>query len=200
MREMGLSRRQQLELEDIYAGLEKAYSQVADELQFSCRGCPDNCCDSYFLHHSYVEWIYLWHGLSELPSRQQQELRQRADCYLSECGRAAERGERPQVMCPLNESGLCLVYQHRLLVCRTHGVPARMRRPDGQVLHFPGCFRCQEIVAARNGGVPEVDRTALLSRLARLERDLRQQHRLEVPRLRLTIAEMLLQGPPRSLL
>jgi hypothetical protein len=184
------------ELEDIYAGLEKEYQRVAGELGFSCTGCPDNCCDSYFLHHTYVEWVYLWLGLLALSTSRQEELRARAEEYLRECARATARGERPQVMCPLNSGGLCQLYRHRLLVCRTHGVPATIRRPDGQVIRFPGCFRCQEMVTRQNGDTPQVERTLLLGRLARLENELLQQKRHLLPRVKMTIAEMVVKGPP----
>ncbi|MEE4136060.1 MAG: hypothetical protein V2I32_08280 [Desulforhopalus sp.] len=184
------------ELEDIYAGLEKEYQRVAGELGFSCTGCPDNCCDSYFLHHTYVEWAYLWLGLLALSTSRQEELRARAEEYLRVCARATARGERPQVMCPLNTGGLCQLYRHRLLVCRTHGVPATIRRPDGQVIRFPGCFRCQEMVSRQNGDTPQVERTLLLGRLARLENELLQQKRHLLPRVKMTIAEMVVKGPP----
>ncbi len=197
MTESVLSAAQIGELEQIYAGLEREYARVAGVLGLSCQGCPDNCCDSYFLHHSYVEWAYFRLGLSQLPEPRQERVRELAGRYLRESARLIAAGERPQLMCPLNDEGLCQLYSHRLLVCRTHGVPARMRRPDGQVLRFPGCFRCQEIVAGTSAkALPEVDRSAFFHRLARLEREFRQQHRPELPRLRLTIAEMLLQGPP----
>jgi hypothetical protein len=102
-------------------------------------------------------------------------------------------------MCPLNQQGLCVLYSYRLMVCRTHGVPAAMTRPDGRRLNFPGCFRCQELVAGRaerQEGVASMERTPLLRRLALLENDLLEGRRHLYPKVRLTIARMLLQGPP----
>jgi hypothetical protein len=43
---------------------------------------------------------------------------------------------------------------------------------------------------------PRVDRTALLTELARIEDELLQHKRHLFPRVRMTIAEMILQGPP----
>jgi hypothetical protein len=183
----------------IYREMETAYNLVAAELGFSCAGCPDNCCDSYFEHHTYAEWSYLWLGFRQLPAEAQQEILQRADAYQQACAEALARDERPQVMCPLNQHGLCVLYSYRLMVCRTHGVPATMTRPDGRRLNFPGCFRCQELVAGRSGreaGVPSMERTPLLRRLALLENDLLEGRRHLYPKVRLTIAQMLLQGPP----
>ncbi len=186
------------ELEDIYRQLQLEYERVAGELVFSCSGCPDNCCDSFFLHHTYAEWAYLWIGFRQLDPARQDELTARSRSWLAQCEKARLDGERPQVMCPLNENGLCVLYHHRLLVCRTHGVPASMTRPDGQTLHFPGCFRCQELVDGRSGAgpVPRVERTPLLRQLALLESRLLENKRHLVPKVRLTIAEMLVGGPP----
>lgn len=103
-------------------------------------------------------------------------------------------------MCPLNEEGRCGLYSHRLMICRTHGVPATLTSPDGRHLRFPGCFRCQELVAenfTRPADAPAMERTALYQRLARLEAEFLGELRGRVPKIRLTIAEMILNGPPR---
>jgi len=183
---------------EIYQRLQGEYDRAAKILDFSCYGCPDNCCDSYFLHHTYVEWAYLWIGFRQLEAERQDSLRRRSQSWLLESEKALVAGKRPQLMCPLNENGLCVLYTHRLLVCRTHGVPARMIRPDGQELRFPGCFRCQEIVAGSPLGdePPFVERTALLHNLASLENELLQGKRHLFPKVRMTIAEMLVKGPP----
>lgn len=198
MKELVLSEKLVGELEDIYRKLQLEYSRVAGELDFSCDGCPDNCCDSYFLHYTYAEWAYLWLGVNQLSEESQQQLFDRARSYILECEKGLEDDSRPEVMCPLNEKGLCILYKHRLLVCRTHGVPAKMTRPDGHTLRFPGCFRCQEIVEASPGGkvVPQVERTALLQQLARLENNFLENRRHLLPKIRMTIAEMLVKGPP----
>ncbi|KJS00107.1 MAG: hypothetical protein VR65_14515 [Desulfobulbaceae bacterium BRH_c16a] len=186
------------ELEEIYRKLQLEYERVAGELSFSCTGCPDNCCDSFFLHHTYAEWAYLWRGIRQLDPFRQEELVARSRTWLEQCEKAEREGDRPQVMCPLNEDGRCVLYEHRLLVCRTHGVPASLIRPDGQTMSFPGCFRCQELVAGRSpaGPAPHVERTPLLRQLALLESRLLENKRHLVPKVRLTIAEMLVNGPP----
>ena len=199
MKEIILLEQQIKELEAIYEKLQQEYERVAGVLDFSCNGCPDNCCDSYFLHHTYAEWAYLWLGVRQLEPERQQNLIARATTYVEQCERELEAGRRPQVMCPLNEGGLCVLYEHRLLVCRTHGVPASMTRPDGRTLWFPGCFRCQEIVDARyvQGPPPYVERTPLLRKLALLENELLENKRHLVPKVNITIAGMLMQGPPQ---
>ena len=183
----------------IYEEMERGYEQVAAQLQFSCDGCPDNCCDSYFQHHTFVEWGYMWLGFCQLPETRQAEILERSRVYIAACEQALARNERPQVMCPLNENGRCSLYAHRLMVCRTHGVPASMQRPDGQRLNFPGCFRCQEIVKktfTNESEAPRAERTLLLHRLAMVENELMGGKRHLYPRIKLTIAQMLVNGPP----
>ena len=105
-------------------------------------------------------------------------------------------------MCPLNESGRCGLYSHRLMICRTHGVPATLTRPDGQLLRFPGCFRCQEIVTstyAHEADAPAMDRTILYKRLAQLESRFLGERRGLLPKIKLTIAEMIVGGPPKDI-
>ncbi len=191
-----------LELQEIYQGMENEYARVARQLSFTCKGCPDNCCDSYFLHHTYTEWAYLWLGFRQLTPAKQRDVLNRAAAVSLICKQALRQGERPQVMCPLNDEGLCVLYPYRLLVCRTHGVPASMTKPDGKRLIFPGCFRCQEIACNLRGQgveIPLVERTPLLQRLALLENTLLKGDRRRYPKVKLTIAEMLIKGPPAHL-
>jgi hypothetical protein len=199
MKEVVLSKELSEEISRIYEEMESGYDVVARALKFSCDGCPDNCCDSYFLHHTYTEWAYLWKGFRELDEARQGELMERSRQYILACEKAEARGERPQVMCPLNDDGRCSLYVHRLMVCRTHGVPATMRRPDGQTLNFPGCFRCQEIVKKKfvhDSKAPHMERTPLLQRLVAVERELLGEKPHVYPRVKLTIAQMLVTGPP----
>ncbi|WP_419174185.1 hypothetical protein [Desulfosediminicola sp.] len=186
-------------LESLYVEMEKQYNNVARALEFGCEGCSDNCCDSYFLHHTHAEWAYLRQGFLLLDQEQQETVLARSKEYLEQSQKILAKGERPQIMCPLNENGLCILYKHRLLVCRTHGVPARMRRPDGQTLEFPGCFRCQEIVAEREKSglkTPRVDRTKHLTELVNIESELLEFKRHLYPRVKLCIAEMIVKEFP----
>lgn len=182
------------DMRTLYAQMEEEYDKIARALDFGCSGCPDNCCDSYFLHHTYVEWWYLWQGLNALDEEKQRKILERAHEHVLEVERVIATGGRPQVMCPLNEGGLCILYTHRLMVCRTHGIPAVLRRPDGRTLDFPGCFRCQEKGVAAGG--PVMERTPLLQRLVRLETEFLGGRRAHYPKLRLTIAEMIVRGDP----
>jgi len=181
---------------DLYDRMEKAYDIVARQLDFTCGGCPDNCCDSYFQHHTYVEWAYLWVGLMELDPARRKAMENRAAEYAAACEKALAREERPQRMCPLNEEGRCGIYRHRLMICRMHGVPSSLTFPNGKMQKFPGCFRCQEIVGDRQV-VPTVERAPLFRELAALEQALLGGQQGQLPKVKQTIAEMILSGPPR---
>ncbi len=200
MKEIVLSSELSCQLADIYTAMVDGYDQVASEINLSCLGCPDNCCDSYFLHHTYCEWAYLWQGLRELPEDERQAVTRRAEKYVHESRELLAHRERPQIKCPLlNDEGLCGLYNHRLLVCRMHGIPATMTRPDGKSMRFPGCFRCQEIVGKsypQEQDAPAMDRTPLFRQMAALESRLLGEKRHLFPRVKLTIAEMIVQGPP----
>jgi Fe-S-cluster containining protein len=180
---------------ELYQDMEAAYDQTAKALDFSCSGCPDNCCDSYFLHHTYTEWAYLRYGLKTLEESQLQNITAKAIKYVADSEAALARGERPIIMCPLNTDGRCSLYSYRLMICRLHGVPATFTRPDGQKLDFPGCFRCQEHIAADNSVTP-LDRTQFFRRLVELEITLLGHRRMTAPKVKLTIAQMVVKGPP----
>ena len=187
------------ELAAIYADLQSGYDELAAEIGLTCQGCPDNCCDSYFLHHTYCEWAYLWQGLRELEEEQRATIVERAETYVEESRAQLARHERPQIMCPLNMDGLCGLYKNRMLVCRMHGIPATMTRPDGQSMRFPGCFRCQEVVRERYADpddAPAMDRTPLFQKMVAVESRLLGDKRHLMPRVKLTIADMIVQGPP----
>lgn len=181
---------------ELYSRMEQAYDLVAQQLDFTCQGCPDNCCDSYFQHHTYAEWAYLWVGLLALEPERRAAIESRAADYAAACEKALARGERPQLMCPLNEKGRCSLYLHRLMICRMHGVPSSLTFPNGKVQKFPGCFRCQEIVGDRQA-VPTVERASLFRELVALEQELLGEKQGQLPKLKKTIAEMILAGPPR---
>lgn len=200
MTSLQLTTKRAAELAVLYDDMETAYDKVSQVLSHSCDGCTDNCCDSYFSHHTYIEWAYLWHGMATLGADEQQELISQAVKCEHGYEDSLKRGGRPTIMCPLNRNGRCQLYRYRLMVCRTHGVPATMIRPDGRVISFPGCFRCQERVAlqfAPGQPVPVMDRTALLQRLVALEQGFLVESGVRAPRLKITIARMLVAGPPR---
>ncbi|WP_446011139.1 hypothetical protein [Candidatus Electrothrix sp.] len=199
MKEITLSPELTKEITSIYQTLQEEYDKVAGEIGLTCKGCPDNCCDSYFLHHTYSEWAYLWQGLNLLDQETREQIINRAKEYIAQSAEPLAQGKHPQLMCPLNDNGLCGLYEHRMLICRTHGTPATMTTPDKQFIRFPGCFRCQEIVEKKYGAAndaPAMNRSQILSQLASVESRLFERKRHLYPKVKKNIAEMIVQGPP----
>jgi Fe-S-cluster containining protein len=181
---------------NLYRDMEVAYDRTAKDLDFSCSGCPDNCCDSFFLHYTYTEYAYLWHGLKTLDDNMLKTITEKASAYVIESEASLEKGERPIIMCPLNSEGLCALYPYRMMICRLHGVPTTFTKPDTQQLHFPGCFRCQEHISNKNALAP-LDRTQFFQRLVNLEIELLGNRKRTAPKMKLTIAQMIVKGPPK---
>jgi len=179
----------------LYSEMERAYDLTANQLGLSCQSCPDNCCTSYFLHHTYIEWAYLWEGIRSCNDERQQGFLRRATDYVNEAKALPAEEVKVQIMCPLNENGFCRLYEYRLMICRMHGVPNSFVRPDGKKLSFPGCFRCQELYS-ESATAPVLDRTDFYRNLANLEMEFLGEKARNLPRVRLTLAEMLTQGPP----
>lgn len=186
-------------LRELYARMDQAYQASAQAIGLSCDNCADSCCETLFRHHTYLEWTDLSQGLAALPAARQQELRESAEAYLR-LHQNALPGCTPRVPCPLcMEQGgalACGLYEHRPMICRLHGVPNVLLRPGGQQTAFPGCDRAQEL--AKTCPPALLDRTPLLGELAKLEMDLLGRERMgRLPRVNITIAEMILLGPPK---
>lgn len=183
-------------LATLYADMHDQYQLHAANLGLTCDACQQNCCTSYFQHHTHIEWAYLIYGLTGLPPAQRDEYTTRAAAYVRQAADALAAGQRPSIMCPVNTDGRCGLYQHRLMICRLHGVPNRLRYPNGRSIDFPGCYRSQELCATQEL-VPVFDRTALYTRLMELEIQFVGPSRIRsLPRVDLTLAEMIVRGAP----
>lgn len=183
-------------LTSLYADMQTTYDEHAALLGLRCDNCQQNCCTSFFQHHTYIEWAYLLHGLGTLPPALCTTYQERAQQYVQAAQAALAQGQRPHIMCPLNDDGRCGVYAHRLMICRLHGVPNKLRYPSGQEREFPGCFQSQELCATRDI-VPVLDRTALYTRLMELEMGFVGAQLRRRPRVDLTLAEMIVRGVPQ---
>lgn len=179
----------------LYKRMGAAYADAAAQVGLSCADCEDNCCTSYFQHHTYAEWAYLWQGMAALPADRRADYLARAEEYVALARQALNAGQRPRIMCPLNDGGLCGVYEHRLMICRMHGVPNVLVKPNNQRIQFAGCFRSQALARER-GDVFVLDRTPLYRDLAALEMEFLGPKLRQLPRVDLTLAEMLVAGPP----
>jgi hypothetical protein len=180
------------ELAGVFERMDEAYGGAAGAHGFVCRGCEDNCCRTRFYHHTLGEYLYLRSGFSRMDASDRQRILLKAEQVLEQAALADAQGEPVSVMCPLNENDRCALYPYRPMICRLHGIPHRLRRPDGQQQVGPGCGDFD-----RQCGSSEsvfLDRTPLYLALADLEKRLRRQSGFNA-RLRMTIAQMLTGTP-----
>lgn len=110
-------------LAEIYKAIDNLYDAAMKHYSFSCEGCADNCCATKFYHHTNIEELYLAEGLKKLDEDKKKEILSRAEDVVKIHNSSPDD---VRVMCPLNENGLCIVYEHRPMICRIHGVPYQM--------------------------------------------------------------------------
>ena len=177
------------EIEQLFQHMDEDYDRTARRLGFECRGCEDNCCRTYFHHYTLMELLYLKTGLAILTESQQRSILDRARQADRQIASLERLGEPVRVMCPLNEKGRCVLYARRPMICRLHGIPHRLERPDGVTVTGPGCGAYHEQCA--NSGKAQLSRTPLYAAMAQLERRLR--NRLDFnQRIRVTVAQMII--------
>lgn len=186
-------------LADLYARMEGAYKDVAARAGLSCANCEQNCCTSFFRHHTRIEWAFLWRGLNALPAQQLKAVLERAREYMRSANMAIAAGAVPTAMCPLNDSGLCSLYAHRLMICRLHGTKNVFTMPDGAMRTFSGCWRFVDLQKAAGDATPFLDRTHFYQELAGLEMEFCRRATAPLPGVNMTLAEMLVLGPPKLL-
>lgn len=136
------------------------------EGHLACRKGCDACC----LHLSLfpVEAVAVAQAVKNLPKLQQQKLRERAK-------NAPHDGP-----CPLLEDHVCLIYQARPMICRTHGLPILSHIEGGSQVDF--CpENCRELTALSGDMIIDLDRlnTALtaINSLYLRESGAEDQHR-----------------------
>jgi hypothetical protein len=167
-------------LQALNAAMDAAYDRVAESYGFTCNGCADNCCWSRFHHHTLIEYIALQTGLAGLtPDRRAGVIARARQAVLPPTNR-----RRP---CPLLEDDRCLLYRHRPMICRLHGIPHRLMRPDGAVREGDGCAAFHDHCGP---ATRRLDRTPFYGQLAVLEKELRVETGFS-GRVHLTVAEMI---------
>ena len=177
------------EIEQLFRNMDQAYDQTARQLGFQCHGCEDNCCRTYFHHYTLMELLYLKSGLAALPKDHQCRIMGQARQADRQTASSEREGGPVRVMCPLNEEGRCVLYGYRPMICRLHGIPHLLQRPDGGRVTGPGCGGYYE--QCGNGESTQLNRTPLYAAMAGLERRLRDRLGFH-QKIRLTVAQMLI--------
>jgi Fe-S-cluster containining protein len=178
-------------LKVIFDGMDAAYTAVADRYGFRCSGCTDNCCLTRFYHHTLVEFVYLIEGMATLAPATRESLFTEARSVNRQIDAAGQRHASFRIMCPLNQKGRCILYTFRPMICRLHGIPHELHRPDGRAAKNPGCDAFFEQCRQRGQrDYIRFDRTPFYRQMAMLENQVRAQSGYTA-KIRLTVAQML---------
>lgn len=180
-----------LRLKDIYGEMAKRYSIVSDAIDFNCSSCNDNCCYTHFKHHTIIEYLYLMEGLSLLDEVVRDEVVEKSKEVAKETMLAEDEGRKIRIMCPLNKDGLCIMYEHRLMICRLHGTAHYFDTPKGR-MSGPGCYRFEDLSMGKKS-IPMLDRTDIYRDLAMLEMAVRKKTGINF-KFKNSIAEMIAQS------
>jgi len=155
------------ELAALYNDMDRAYDEAADYYGFKCSDCDDNCCLTRFYHHTYIEQLYLLNGFFALDSGLQERIQRRSQAVNQQICEAETQGNIPRIMCALNEQGRCLLYAHRPMICRLHGIPHELKPPGKQPVFAPGCAEFDRRCSDKK--YKTLDRTMFYIALAGLE-------------------------------
>ena len=178
----------------LFIEMDRAYERAARHYGFECRGCEDNCCNTLFYHHTAAEFLYLQAGLAHLDRVTRYAVIARAREYDRATTAALQAHNTARHLCPLNVAQRCILYQHRPMVCRMHGIAYDLTspaaRPENNKIRAPGC----DAFTARCGHKTyfELDRTPFYRELATLERELRHAIGFN-HKVKMTVARILLE-------
>ncbi len=176
-------------IRDLYETIDQVYNAAAARFGFECRGCGENCCRTLFYHHTIVETLFLSEGVSALDETTRSGVYERA----AEADIARKRFDVRHLpydhWCPLNVNDRCLVYAHRPMICRLHGLPHVLAPPGRKPQTIrPGCpafyRQCKDPAAA------PLNRTPLYTQMAVLEQAFRRRADIG-DKWKKTIAQML---------
>jgi len=175
-------------LTNLFSQVDQQYNEVAQKYGFQCTGCQDNCCETLFYHHTYLEYGYIIEGVLELSNTLAKEIINRSKLYCIEHNMSNQQPFR--MMCPINEQGKCLTYTHRPLICRLHGLAHELHTPNRPVSYGPGCDYFSTLCEQNQLPYYSFDRTELYRQMAQLEQSLRKELCMTT-KLKMTIASIL---------
>ena len=174
-------------LKTIFEKMDRMYDKTARQYGFHCTGCKDNCCLTRFYHHTHLEYVYVREGFHALTPEIQKRVKKQA-VQICQDSAELEKQNRPiRLMCPLNKKELCLIYTHRPMICRLHGIAHELRRPGQPPVYGPGCeaFSLQ----TQNQDYIPFDRTPFYIEMAAAEKAFKEESGMN-EKIKMTIAEM----------
>jgi len=173
-------------LSEIYKAIAAVYNEARRYYNFTCEGCNDNCCVTKFYHHTFIEEFFLSEGLKGLAEDKKRDIVSRAEDVV---GIHTSSAEDIRSLCPLNEAGLCILYEHRPMICRIHGVPYELFR-NFKMEYGDGCYR---FITEKNNITKDfrINRTNFYLEIAMLEKEVREKLNF-TGKYKKTTAEMVL--------
>ncbi|MBF0200502.1 MAG: hypothetical protein HQK66_04145 [Desulfamplus sp.] len=182
-------------LKSLYRKMDSAWEEAASIYGFQCSGCSENCCETQFYHHTFIERAYLLYGLSRLPSPAVVKALKRGELVNKKIKLASKRGESIRIMCPLNLDEKCIIYPFRPMICRLHGIPHELHPPGGGprgTMIRPGCGAGSSFFEK---GYHTFDRTPFYSEMAVLETEyIRFKFKGRPGKIKQTVSEMIVAG------
>jgi len=168
--------------------MDQKYQEAADYYGFNCKGCEDNCCLTRFYHYTLIEYLYIKEGFHGLEDKKQIEVKQRSLTVCRKTDEADRKGQPVQQMCPVNFGSLCVLYSHRPMICRLHGIPHELHRPGQSILNSSGCgtfaLKCHKKTHFK------FDRTPFYMQMAALEKEMKQAVGM-TQKIKMTVAQMI---------
>lgn len=109
---------------DLLAKVDLLRGKIEGEFagHLACRAGCDGCCRHISVFR--VEALALAAALNDLPAEEAGRIRERA------------RRSSADTPCPLLEGGICLLYEARPIICRTHGLPLLTIREGKRAVDF----------------------------------------------------------------
>lgn len=175
----------------LYSAMDEAYAEAAGRFGFSCSGCGDNCCEEKFYHYTLIEHLCIAGGMNLTPGEKKREICGKAELVKKIYDANGAGGTHGRIMCPLNFSGLCVLYEYRPMICRLHGIPHLVKKSGRPDERGPGCHQFRTGKDSPDGPVGGLDRSPFYSEMAAIEIEFRKALRF-TGRYKKTVAEMVL--------
>jgi len=184
-------------LEKLFLSMNEKYDEAASYYNFHCHGCDENCCMTLFHHHTYLEFFYLKKGFETLSSELKKQVYDRAAEVCREIKESDKTAGLVRTMCPANFEGKCVIYYHRPMICRLHGIPSEWSFPSktgaNRTVVSSGCEEFSR--QCKKKDYYKFDRTPFYNQMARLENQLKEHFGLN-QKIKKTVAEIILCEAP----
>ena len=143
---------------------------------------------THFYHHTHIEFFFIVKGFRTIRNELKNDILSQAIFVQEKNEKDNIKTEPSRLMCPLNINGKCVIYKHRPMICRMHGIPHELKKPGAPVHYGKGCNLFME--NHFNENYFPFDRTPFYFKMARLENEMKREIDLN-GKFKKTISEML---------